>query len=79
MHGIRYCSYQNCLLFAIEESIKFGGNSKEFASKIDQMWQDIMKEYLSFSSKSTYIQAEHSGHYIHLTEPELIIKEAEIF
>ena len=24
-------------------------------------------------------QAEHSGHYIHLTEPELIIKEAEIF
>ena len=41
------------------------------------MWQNLMKEYLSFSKNAMYLQAEHSGHYIHLTEPELIVREAE--
>ena len=62
---------------AIEESMKFGNNSLEFASRIEDMWQSIMKEYLDFSKNAIYIQAEHSGHYIHLTEPELIIREVE--
>lgn len=63
--------------FAIEESMKFGNNSREFATKIESMWQSIMKEYLGFSKEAMYVQAEHSGHYIHLTEPELIVREAE--
>ena len=62
---------------AIEESIKFGNNSLEFATRIENMWQSIMKEYLGFSKKAMYYQADHSGHYIHLTEPELILDEAE--
>lgn len=63
--------------YAIEESMKFGNNSRDFAMKIENMWQDIMKDYLGFSRKSMYVQAKHSGHYIHLTEPELIVSEAE--
>lgn len=63
--------------FAIEESMKFGNNTRKFASKIEDMWQSIMKEYLNFSNNSTYLQAKHSGHYIHLTEPEIIVDEAE--
>ncbi len=63
--------------FAIEESMKFGNNSREFATKIENMWQSIMKEYLVFSKKAIFVQADHSGHYIHLTEPELIVREAE--
>lgn len=63
--------------FAIEESMQFGNNSREFASRIEDMWQGIMKEYLDFSTMSTFLQAEHSSHYIHLTEPELIVREAE--
>lgn len=63
--------------FAIEESMQFGNNTRAFATKIEDMWQDLMKEYLDFSQKSIHIQADHSGHYIHLTEPELIVREAE--
>ena len=47
--------------FAIEESMKFGNNTREFAAKIEDMWPSIMKEYLSFSKESRYVQAEHSG------------------
>ncbi len=57
---------------AIKESMEFGNNSREFAFKIEEMWQAIMKEYLNFSKKSLWIQAEKSTHYIHLTQPELI-------
>ncbi|MGN0267574.1 MAG: alpha/beta hydrolase [Lachnospiraceae bacterium] len=63
--------------FAIEESMKFGNNTYEFAAKIEEMWQNLMKEYLRFSSESRYVQADHSGHYIHLTEPELILREVD--
>lgn len=36
-----------------------------------------MKEYLEFSPDAVCLQAGHSGHYIHLTEPELIVGAAE--
>ncbi|HKM34535.1 MAG TPA: alpha/beta hydrolase [Lachnospiraceae bacterium] len=62
---------------AIEENIKFGNHSKEFATKIEEMWQDIMKVYLTFSEKSVWIQANKSTHYIHLTEPEIIMSALE--
>lgn len=63
--------------YAIEESMKFGNNSLEFATRIEKMWQGIMREYLDFSKEAMFVQADHSSHYIHLTEPELILREAE--
>lgn len=57
----------------IKESMLFGRNTEEFATKIENMWQDIMKEYLTYSSSSRLVRAEKSTHYIHLQEPELII------
>ncbi|MDO5521606.1 MAG: alpha/beta hydrolase [bacterium] len=57
---------------AIEENMKFGGNSRAFAEKIERMWQGIMKEYLAYSNNSKWIQAKKSTHYIHLQEPDLI-------
>lgn len=63
---------------AIEESMKFGGNRREFAEKIERMWQEIMKGYLDYSNKSQWIQAEMSTHYIHLQEPELIEKALKL-
>lgn len=59
---------------AIEENMKFGNNTKEFAEKIEGMWQEIMKGYLKYSDKSRWIQAKNSTHYIHLQEPEIIIR-----
>ena len=62
---------------AIEESMLFGHNTEEFAARVENMWQDIMKEYLTFSSQARWIQADGSTHYIHLQNPEVIIKALE--
>lgn len=59
---------------AIEENMQFGGNTKEFATRVEELWQDIMKRYLSYSSKSKWIRADQSTHYIHLMQPELVIE-----
>lgn len=62
---------------AIEESMKYGNNSRDFATKIEEMWQDLMKEYLDFSKISTWFQAKSSSHYIHLTEKQLLLNGLE--
>ncbi|MDO5845898.1 MAG: alpha/beta fold hydrolase [Methanocorpusculum sp.] len=58
--------------FSIKEIIEFGRVSSEFAAKVEMLWQSLMKEYLTFSNVNQFIQARNSGHFIHLTEPELI-------
>lgn len=60
--------------FEIKEIMEFGQTSKEFAGKVESLWQSLMREYLSFSSHTLHLTAERSGHYIHLTEPELLDK-----
>ena len=59
---------------AIKENMEFGGNSRPIATRIEQLWQEIMKEYLGYSKRAIWIQAKRSTHYIHLTDPELIIE-----
>jgi len=59
---------------AILENMEFGRNSRSFAVRIEQLWQEIMKVYLDYSERVIWMQAKKSTHYIHLTEPELIIE-----
>lgn len=54
------------------EICQFGGASEEEAQKIETVWQELMGEYLSYSPDNTHLRAEHSSHYIHLTDPELV-------
>lgn len=58
--------------FSVEETMKFGKVSKNFAEKVENIWQSVMKEYLKLSSVHKYTEALSSGHFIHLTEPNLI-------
>ncbi len=58
--------------FSVNEIVEFGHTSRDFADKVENLWQSLMKEYLTFSNRAEYIQAKSSGHFIHLTEPELI-------
>jgi pimeloyl-ACP methyl ester carboxylesterase len=55
-----------------KEIMEFGGTTKELAHKIESVWQSIMKEYLTFSDTAKYLEAKGSGHYIHLSEPDLL-------
>lgn len=57
---------------AIKETMDFGGMDEVGAKKVEEIWQTIMKEYLTFSNQSTFVQAKHSSHYIHLTEGDLV-------
>ena len=59
---------------AILENMEFGRNSRSFAVRIEQLWQEIMKVYLDYSERAIWMQAKKSTHYIHLTEPELILE-----
>lgn len=58
--------------FSVREIIEFGRTDRAFAEKVENLWQSLMKDYLTYSDDTEYIQAKNSGHYIHLTEPELI-------
>ena len=63
---------------AIKENMEFGSNSRPFAVRIEQLWQEIMKDYLGYSERARCIQAKKSTHYIHLTEPEIIIESVNL-
>lgn len=60
--------------YEIKEIMEFGQNTKEFATKVEELWQSLMQEYLSFSEQSILLRAKNSGHYIHLTDFEVIIQ-----
>jgi pimeloyl-ACP methyl ester carboxylesterase len=54
------------------EIVEYGGADKETAEKCDDIWVSLMKEYLGFTSNSTYRQARNSGHQIHLSDPDIL-------
>lgn len=58
--------------FSIRETMEFGHTDRAFAERVEQIWQSFMLDYLSFSNRSSHLQAANSGHSIHLTEPALI-------
>ena len=60
--------------FEIKEIMEFGQTTKEFAVKVEELWQSLMREYLTFSEQSILLRADNSGHYIHLTDFEVIIR-----
>jgi len=53
---------------------RYGGADDETAGKIERLWQGIMRQYLTVSSDSHFIQARNSGHSIHLTDPGAIFE-----
>ncbi len=64
--------------FEIKEIMEFGQTTREFAVKVEELWQSLMQEYLTFSEQSVLLRAENSGHYIHLTDFEVILQALEI-
>ena len=44
------------------------------ARKIKTLWQEIMGTYLFCCGNGEWIRAEHSSHYIHLTDTELVCR-----
>ena len=59
---------------SIREIQQFGGAAQEQAGKIETLWQEIMGAYLTCAGKGERIWAEHSSHYIYLTDSDLVCK-----
>ena len=58
--------------FETKEIMEFGQTTKDFATKVEELWQSLMQEYLTFSEQSILLRAKNSGHYVHLTDFEVI-------
>jgi pimeloyl-ACP methyl ester carboxylesterase len=63
--------------FYINELQYFGNMDKTTAQKVEDLWQDIMKRYLSISHNTSHITAPNSGHFIHLTDYEILKSAVE--
>lgn len=38
---------------AIKENMEFGRNERSFATRVEELWQDIMKDYMDYSKNVT--------------------------
>jgi len=63
----------------IKELEHFAHLGVETTQKIEFLWQEIMKRYLSLSSNAKHIVAPHSCHYIHLQDFELLRDSVDSF
>ncbi len=48
---------------------------REDAEEVEDIWQQLVRAYLKLSPHGQWIVAPESGHYIHLDEPDLVIRE----
>jgi pimeloyl-ACP methyl ester carboxylesterase len=54
------------------------GMSKEKAEKTEKIWKEKQKAYLLLSHKSFWVEADNSGHSIHIDRADLIIQTANL-
>ncbi|HDR7797990.1 alpha/beta hydrolase [Bacillus tropicus] len=53
------------------------GMTKEEATQLEAMWQELIHEQLQLSTHSQYILAEHAGHGIENDRPDIIIEAVQ--
>ncbi|HVN55746.1 MAG TPA: alpha/beta hydrolase [Anaerolineaceae bacterium] len=58
---------------------KYGRVDQATAARLDQIWIELMKEYLAFSPQASYAQSTKSGHHFHLSDPEIIEEAMSTF
>lgn len=56
---------------------KFNDEQIKLFTETQSKWLEIQKDLLRISSNSNQVIARNSGHYIHTSEPELVINEIE--
>lgn len=59
---------------SITENMQFGNNTLEFATKVEEMWQDIMQDYENYFEEYEEVTASNSTHYIHLLDIDLVVE-----
>ncbi|MFP4417583.1 MAG: alpha/beta hydrolase [Chitinispirillaceae bacterium] len=62
-----------------KEIIEYGGLTESDAQLVDDVWKDLIREYCELSSKSEFIQVEHASHYIHMSNPDVVVSKCKDF
>ena len=57
----------------IASEVAFFAEHPEDARRVDAIWRRFQEDHLTRSSNARLVIAENSGHYIHGSEPELVI------
>jgi pimeloyl-ACP methyl ester carboxylesterase len=57
----------------VDEIVKYGGLSIEQAWQAENVWESLVREYLTLSPCSQWIATTHASHYIHMEESELLM------
>ncbi len=60
-------------LVVLSHGINMFDDQSVKASLADQTWEELQAEIVNFSSKSSLIIAQNSGHNIHIEQPQLVI------
>jgi pimeloyl-ACP methyl ester carboxylesterase len=58
----------------VDEIVQYGRLRREEAEKVEALWEELVREYLTLSPKSRWVAAEGSGHFIHLQSPDLVVR-----
>jgi pimeloyl-ACP methyl ester carboxylesterase len=59
----------------IEEYVSIWGVDKDLAEKVENIWQKLMEAMITFSKNLEKLTAPNSGHYMHLTDQEIVLNE----
>jgi pimeloyl-ACP methyl ester carboxylesterase len=61
----------------VDEIVKYGGLSIAQAWQAENAWETLIRDYLSLSPHSEWITTTHASHFIHTTEPELVLNAVQ--
>lgn len=61
---------------SVDASMAYGIPEKE-AVAIETLWEALIREFLELSPRSEWVVAKHSGHMLHIDEPELVVESVK--
>ncbi|MCQ6557667.1 hypothetical protein NNL21_03040 [Paenibacillus mendelii] len=50
------------------------GKKQHYSSENQVLWLQLQRNQMKLSSRSTFIVAENSGHYVQRDEPEIVVQ-----
>ena len=56
-----------------ESIVRNGGLTRDEASRVEDLWQELIRSSCNLSQRSKLILADHAGHAIHLEQPDLVL------
>ena len=60
-----------------KEITEYGGLAESDAQLVDDVWKDLIREYCELSRQSEFIQVEHASHYIHMSNPDVLVSKCK--